>query len=54
MKTGESLQLHGQPYDSVEKAFKAAVKKAGKQDLIFVGGSSYVVGDFLNKKRLQL
>jgi hypothetical protein len=30
------------------------MKKARKKDLIFVGGSSYVVGDFLNKKRLQL
>jgi len=54
MKAGESLQLFGQAYDSVNKAFKAAVKNAGKKDLIFVGGSSYVVGDFLNKKRLQL
>lgn len=52
-QAAESLQLNGQAYDSVNKAFKAALKKAGKKDLIFVGGSSYVVGDFLNKKRLQ-
>lgn len=53
MKAGESLQLHGEAYENVEKAFKSALKKAEKKDLIFVGGSSYVVGDFLNKKRLQ-
>ncbi len=50
---GEHLLLHGLHYESVDKAFKAAVQQAGKKDLIFVGGSSYVVGDFLNKKRLQ-
>lgn len=54
MKVGAGLQLHGLAYESVALAFKAAVKKASKKDLIFVGGSSYVVGDFLNKKRLQL
>lgn len=54
MQAGASLQLHGLAYDSVALAYKAAVKKARKKDLIFVGGSSYVVGDFLNKKRLQL
>jgi dihydrofolate synthase/folylpolyglutamate synthase len=53
-EAGERIQLDGLAYDSVDKAFKAAVKNAGKKDLIFVGGSSYVVGDFLNKKRLQL
>jgi len=39
--------LSGQAYSSVEKAFDQALKEAGSYDLIFVGGSSYVVGDFL-------
>lgn len=48
-----TISRSGTAYDSVAKAFQAAVKQARKDDLIFVGGSSYVVGDFLNKKRLQ-
>ena len=39
--------LSGKAYSSVGKAFDQAMKVAGSQDLIFVGGSSYVVGDFL-------
>jgi dihydrofolate synthase/folylpolyglutamate synthase len=37
MQAGASLHLHGLAYDSVGSAFKAAVKKAHKKDLIFVG-----------------
>jgi dihydrofolate synthase / folylpolyglutamate synthase len=50
---GASVALSGQAYASVAKAYQAAIKQAGNKDLIFVGGSSYVVGDFLNQKRLQ-
>lgn len=39
--------LSGIAYSSVGKAFDQAIKAAGPHDLIFVGGSSYVVGDFL-------
>ena len=39
--------LSGSCYPSVDKAFSAAMKQAGDQDFVFVGGSSYVVGDFL-------
>lgn len=46
-ETGLRLGLHGDAYDSVRKAYKAALSVAGKSDLVFVGGSSYVVGDFL-------
>ena len=53
MEIGATVSLTGKAYSSVEKAYRAAVKHAGKNDLVFVGGSSYVVGDFLNKKRLQ-
>jgi dihydrofolate synthase / folylpolyglutamate synthase len=39
--------LHGDSFDTVEKALDAAKKKAGKNDLIFVGGSTFVVAEIL-------
>ena len=39
--------LKGNTYKSVKKAFNASIKDASKEDFIFVGGSSYVVADFL-------
>ena len=39
--------LVGKTYPSVFEAYKAAMSIATKNDFIFVGGSSYVVGDFL-------
>ena len=33
---------------SVNKAFKAAQADAAEDDFIFVGGSSYIVADFLS------
>ncbi|MCI7269413.1 MAG: bifunctional folylpolyglutamate synthase/dihydrofolate synthase [Prevotella sp.] len=39
--------LHGKGYDSVEKAYRKAMEDAGEGDFVFVGGSSYVVADFL-------
>ncbi|PIF00433.1 MAG: tetrahydrofolate synthase [Maribacter sp.] len=37
--------LMGGAYDSVDKAFNAAKKKAGKKDLIFIGGSTFTVAE---------
>jgi dihydrofolate synthase/folylpolyglutamate synthase len=37
--------LKGQIIPNVKKALKAAQKKAGKADLVFVGGSTFTVGD---------
>ena len=34
-------------YPSVFEAYKAAMANAAHDDFVFVGGSSYVVGDFL-------
>ena len=45
---GASLGLHGDMYHSVCKAFKAALADASDEDFIFVGGSSYIVADFLS------
>lgn len=45
---GTSLGLNGNVYPSVNKAFKAAQTDAAEDDFIFVGGSSYIVADFLS------
>ena len=45
---GTSLGLNGNVYPSVNKAFKAALADAAEDDFIFVGGSSYIVADFLS------
>jgi dihydrofolate synthase/folylpolyglutamate synthase len=47
MEIGKSLGLSGEAHSSVYAAFQSAMHEAGKQDLVFIGGSSYVVGDFL-------
>lgn len=45
---GTSLGLNGNVYPSVNKAFKAAQADAAEDDFIFIGGSSYIVADFLS------
>ena len=44
---GETVGLAGNSFKSVWKAFMRANEQAAPSDMIFVGGSSYVVGDFL-------
>lgn len=44
---GASQGLMGEAYATVHKAFEAAMKNANKEDFVFVGGSSYVVGNLL-------
>lgn len=39
--------LTGNTYPTVYEAYKAATENANQDDFIFIGGSSYVVGDFL-------
>lgn len=43
--------LEGDAYPTVKQAFEAALKASDKEDFIFVGGSSYVVADFLTTCR---
>ena len=43
----EKIGLHGKSYSSVSKAFEAAKKEASSQDLIFVGGSTFVVAEVI-------
>lgn len=46
-RVGDTLGLKGEAYESVFQAYRQALSAASKQGLIFVGGSSYVVGDLL-------
>ena len=39
--------LKGNTYDNVEKAYSQAIADSSDDDFIFVGGSSYIVADFL-------
>lgn len=43
----EQHQLIGRCFHSVMEAYQAAIREASDDDFIFVGGSSYVVADFL-------
>lgn len=45
---GITYGLQGSMYHSVNEAFKAALSEANDEDFIFVGGSSYIVADFLS------
>jgi len=47
MVFGQQFGLEGNSYPSVKEAFSAAQIAASTNDLIFVGGSNYVVADFL-------
>lgn len=41
------LGLNGRAYSSVKNALRAAKKKAGKKDLVYVGGSTFVVAEVI-------
>ena len=40
--------LHGKTYPDVQAAFEAAKAASAEKDLIFVGGSTFIVADFLS------
>jgi dihydrofolate synthase/folylpolyglutamate synthase len=42
--------LNGAAFPSVEKAYRAAREEAGANDMIFTGGSTFVVADLLVMK----
>ena len=46
-RLGENLNLNFNSYPSVLKAFEAAKNKAKKNDVIFVGGSTFVLSEIL-------
>jgi dihydrofolate synthase / folylpolyglutamate synthase len=45
--SANELELNGQSYPSVMTAYTAALSSAGEADVIFVGGSTFVVADLL-------
>lgn len=47
LKKGQQAGLYGKSFSSIEEAIKAALDEANKEDLIFIGGSNYVVGEAL-------
>jgi folylpolyglutamate synthase/dihydropteroate synthase len=48
-KRAAALNRHGCGYSTVEKAVKAALAAATPADMVYVGGSMYVLADFLAK-----
>ena len=48
VKMAKDAGLHGNSFDTVKKAAASAIKEAGKDDVVFIGGSSYVVADYLS------
>ena len=44
----ESIGLNGHAYHSVEQAIKSAVIESETNDLVFIGGSNFIVGEALN------
>ena len=49
MEKAKEHGIEGNAYRTVNEAYKAAYRSASANDFIFVGGSSYVVGDFLKE-----
>ncbi len=39
--------LKGEKYASVKKAFETALRNANQQDVIYVGGSTFVVAEII-------
>lgn len=53
-KIGNDHGLNGKSYPNVAEALNDAKKNAGKKDLIFVGGSTFIVADLLAIYKNQL
>jgi dihydrofolate synthase/folylpolyglutamate synthase len=47
LEEAKTIGLSGNSYVSVQKALNAAKKSAGKRDLIFIGGSTFVVAEII-------
>ena len=46
-KQAFDYKLKGNSFTTVSEAYKAALKYAEKEDLIFIGGSTFVVAEVL-------
>lgn len=49
MRIANKLQLSSNYYPNVKSAYEKALNDADRNDFIFIGGSSYIVADFLNE-----
>jgi dihydrofolate synthase/folylpolyglutamate synthase len=47
-RIAENHNLHGTCYPNVETAYLSAKQNAEEKDLIFIGGSTFIVADMLN------
>ena len=47
---GDQFGLQGECYPGVKEAYQAAISGASSDDFIFVGGSNYIVSDFLKSR----
>ena len=43
----QQADLHGECYPNIPSAYESIKKAANDNDFVFIGGSSYVVADFL-------
>ena len=50
---GEKFGLIGKTYENVPAAYESAKKKASTQDVIFIGGSTFIVGDYFKHYGFQ-
>jgi len=53
MQIGTTLGLHGRCFPTVKEAAEAAVSEAAADDFIFIGGSTYVVSDYMTARVAQ-
>lgn len=44
----KALGLHGTSYPTVAEAYNAALSETSPEDIIYIGGSNFVIADFLN------
>ena len=52
-KAAAAFGLKGSAYPGVEEAYQAARKAAGRDDMIFTGGSTFVVADLLGSSLIS-
>ena len=50
---GEKFGLTGEIYENVPTAYESAKKNASKNDTIFIGGSTFIVGDYFKHYGFQ-
>jgi dihydrofolate synthase/folylpolyglutamate synthase len=46
-EAGAAAGLKGEAFDTVEKAVKKALADSSEKDIIFIGGSTFVVADLM-------